>query len=442
MVASADGRATLGGRTEAISSDTRPRAVPLAARAGRRRDGRHRHDRDRALRPARAPAGGTAAPGGAGTARDAAVRDREPLDGAAGRRAAVPGSRLARDRADQLGSRAAAVPVPPDRRAAAGRGARPGGRQRRCCASATASGRCCSRAARPCSPSMLERRSGRRAVPLDLPAAGRRRRAVAAGGLRARAARCRWRSSRCWKRRASSTCATGSASGAARALRTTRSSSAVSRVVGRVLVVVREQRPCRRARARTCPAAGPRRPLGDARERAVTRRAQEALRELRARCTPAPVPARARPRGRPRAPGRRGSRTDVALAAEVVGRLGAVLEDGDHVRPGLPELLVGLAQLGEVLTAERSPEMAHEGHHQRPVAPALGERHVALARTRRGCPGTCRRRFSFAIGAELNDCHGRLPRRADRWKRGDRGRAAHPGSGRRRRERSTSAAPT
>jgi hypothetical protein len=40
---------------------------------------------------------------------------------------------------------------------------------------------------------------------------------------------------------------------------------------------------------------------------------------------------------------------------------------------------VVLTQLGKLFSTEGSPEVAHEGHDQRPVAPALGERHVALA---------------------------------------------------------------
>ena len=74
---------------------------------------------------------------------------------------------------------------------------------------------------------------------------------------------------------------------------------------------------------------------------------------------------------------------DAPLAAEVERRLGAVLEDRDHVRPRLAELLVVLAQLDELLAAERSAEVAHERHHERPVAPALRERDVSLARLER-----------------------------------------------------------
>src|SRR5439155_9881790 len=70
---------------------------------------------------------------------------------------------------------------------------------------------------------------------------------------------------------------------------------------------------------------------------------------------------------------------DAALAAEVVGRISPVLEDRHDVPARPADLLVMLAQLDELLAAERSAEVAHEGHDQRPVAPALGERHVALA---------------------------------------------------------------
>ena len=70
---------------------------------------------------------------------------------------------------------------------------------------------------------------------------------------------------------------------------------------------------------------------------------------------------------------------DVALAAEVERGLGAVLEDRHDVAARFPDLVVVLTQLDELLAAEGSPEMAHEGHDQRPVAPALGERDVALA---------------------------------------------------------------
>ena len=70
MVATADGRATLGGRTEAHLERRRPRALPLAAHPGRRRHGRAGDDRDRALRPDRAPAGGAPPPGGAGLGRE------------------------------------------------------------------------------------------------------------------------------------------------------------------------------------------------------------------------------------------------------------------------------------------------------------------------------------------------------------------------------------
>ena len=68
------------------------------------------------------------------------------------------------------------------------------------------------------------------------------------------------------------------------------------------------------------------------------------------------------------------------LSAEVIRGFGPILKDGDDVGPGLPELLVGLAQLSEVFTAERSAEVAHEGHDKWPLAPALGEPNVALAR--------------------------------------------------------------
>jgi hypothetical protein len=71
---------------------------------------------------------------------------------------------------------------------------------------------------------------------------------------------------------------------------------------------------------------------------------------------------------------------DAALPAEVKGRLGPILEDRDHVGAGLPEFLVGLTQLGEVLPAERSPKMTHEGHDERAVAPALRKRHFSVAR--------------------------------------------------------------
>jgi hypothetical protein len=50
---------------------------------------------------------------------------------------------------------------------------------------------------------------------------------------------------------------------------------------------------------------------------------------------------------------------DAPLAAEVEGRLGSVLEDRDHVRARRPELVVVLAQLDELLAAERSAEVAH-----------------------------------------------------------------------------------
>jgi hypothetical protein len=71
---------------------------------------------------------------------------------------------------------------------------------------------------------------------------------------------------------------------------------------------------------------------------------------------------------------------DSAAAAEVGGRLGAVLKDRNDFGPGLPELLVGLIQLDEVFPTEGSPKMPHEGEHQRPVTPVLGKRHVALSR--------------------------------------------------------------
>jgi len=70
----------------------------------------------------------------------------------------------------------------------------------------------------------------------------------------------------------------------------------------------------------------------------------------------------------------------VPLAAEVVRRLRPVLEYRDNVRPRFAELLVMLAQLDELLAAERSAEVAHERDHQRPLAPTLGEDDVALAR--------------------------------------------------------------
>jgi hypothetical protein len=71
---------------------------------------------------------------------------------------------------------------------------------------------------------------------------------------------------------------------------------------------------------------------------------------------------------------------DIALPAEVESRVGAVLEDRDDLSPGGPDVLVGLAQLGEVLAAEWSPEVAHESHDQRLRAPALRELHLAVAR--------------------------------------------------------------
>jgi hypothetical protein len=53
------------------------------------------------------------------------------------------------------------------------------------------------------------------------------------------------------------------------------------------------------------------------------------------------------------------------------GRLGAVLEHGDHVASERPDLLVGLAQLGKVLAARRSAEMSHESDNQRPNPPSI-----------------------------------------------------------------------
>jgi hypothetical protein len=47
----------------------------------------------------------------------------------------------------------------------------------------------------------------------------------------------------------------------------------------------------------------------------------------------------------------------------VEGRLGAVLEHGYDLASQRTDLLVGLAQLGKVLAARRSPEVAHEGHN-------------------------------------------------------------------------------
>jgi hypothetical protein len=38
------------------------------------------------------------------------------------------------------------------------------------------------------------------------------------------------------------------------------------------------------------------------------------------------------------------------------------------------------AQLGEVLAAERSAEVAHERHHERLLTPALGQAHLTLTR--------------------------------------------------------------
>ena len=72
----------------------------------------------------------------------------------------------------------------------------------------------------------------------------------------------------------------------------------------------------------------------------------------------------------------------VALAAEVERGLGPVLEDRHDVPAGSPDLVVGLTQLGEVLAAERSAEVAHEGHDQRAVAPAIGELHLDRRATR------------------------------------------------------------
>ena len=68
-----------------------------------------------------------------------------------------------------------------------------------------------------------------------------------------------------------------------------------------------------------------------------------------------------------------------AVATEVACRLTAVLEHGDDIRAGCAEVLVGLAQLDEVLAAERSAEVAHERDHERHPAPALSDGDVTLA---------------------------------------------------------------
>jgi ketosteroid isomerase-like protein len=128
--------------------------------------------------------------------------------------------------------------------------------------------------------------------------------------------------------------------------------------------------------------AGPLRDVAfrDARESAVASCAQKALRELR----PDVLASRS-----PLEPHRvvalafgiaEAVERHAALPAEVEGGVGPVLEDRDDVRPGRPELLVVLTQLGELFAAERSAEVAHEGHYERPVAPALGECDLALAR--------------------------------------------------------------
>lgn len=70
----------------------------------------------------------------------------------------------------------------------------------------------------------------------------------------------------------------------------------------------------------------------------------------------------------------------VALAAEVVGRIRSVLEHGDDIRAGRPEVFIVLAQLDELFAAERSAEVAHERHHEGRSAVAVGEIHFAFPR--------------------------------------------------------------
>jgi hypothetical protein len=73
----------------------------------------------------------------------------------------------------------------------------------------------------------------------------------------------------------------------------------------------------------------------------------------------------------------------LALAAEVERRIRAVLEDRDDVSARCADLVVGLTQLGEVLAAERSAEVAHEGHDQGAVAPAIRKLNLSVARLER-----------------------------------------------------------
>jgi hypothetical protein len=53
--------------------------------------------------------------------------------------------------------------------------------------------------------------------------------------------------------------------------------------------------------------------------------------------------------------------------------LGPVLEHGHHVAAERSDLLVGLAQLGEVLAAGRSAKMAHKRHDERTISPPIAQ---------------------------------------------------------------------
>jgi hypothetical protein len=74
---------------------------------------------------------------------------------------------------------------------------------------------------------------------------------------------------------------------------------------------------------------------------------------------------------------------DLALAAEVAGGLRAVLERAHHLAARRADLLPGPIQLDQVLSAERSAEVAHERHYDRAVAPALAQRDRPVDRLER-----------------------------------------------------------
>lgn len=104
-------------------------------------------------------------------------------------------------------------------------------------------------------------------------------------------------------------------------------------------------------------------------------------------------PARDRVKDRPDASPKPGQSVRVALRVadnrDIVNletllkrarHCGPAVSNDNDVRPQRPQLRNSRPQLGHLVTAERSPKVAHKNKHRRPLAPKLPERHSRARR--------------------------------------------------------------